>query len=217
MKTLLIVCAGLLALNPGAFAQSHSRLGESTPKTAPEPTADYLAIYQDAKRSYDAGRLDEAEQQLQVVLGRYPHYSPAVTLQSMILQQRRSDTSAMLRRKLDGVVIPRVNFKDALVESSLDFLREETRRLDPEKKGINFVLTIPEEIRKRKITLDLVDVSAGDLLKYISEVGGFRYRVERRAVIVYSEDSAKPAAAPAPPASAEPATPLVPVIPGATP
>src|SRR5690349_2966548 len=133
MKLVCILFATWLTLNIGVQAQSH-HLGQDTPKTAPDPTADYVQMYQDARRSFDAGNYDDAEQQVQVVLGKYPHYTPAVNLLAMIKQRKGSDRSGALRRKLEEIIIPRVNFRDALVESALDFLRNETRRLDPDKK-----------------------------------------------------------------------------------
>jgi hypothetical protein len=196
-----------------AQSGSNRRLGQDMEKTAPEPTADYIAIYQEAVKAFNAGNLDDAEQQVELVLGKYPHYKPASNLQSRIVLARRNDTSVVLKRKLEAIVIPRVNFRDALVENALDFLRDETRRLDRDKKGVNIVPNLPEETKKRKVTLDLVDVSAAELLKYISEVGGFRYRVERSAVIIYSDEPARPAAAPT--ASSEPSPSLLPVIPNA--
>lgn len=213
MKAFYSLLAMWLGLTVGMQAQNR-HLGKDTPKTALDPTADYIAIYQEAKRSYDAGKLADAEQQAQFVLGTYPHYAPAVTLLKMI---RRADdgTSGQIGRKLDRIIIPRVNFRDALVESALDFLRDETRRLDPEKKGVNIVPNIPDDIKKRKITLDLVDVSAADLLRYIAEVGGFRYRIERSAVLISSDEPVKPGTPAAPATVADdPSQSLLPVIPG---
>src|ERR1043166_3787570 len=181
MKSLCVLLVAWLALCTALQAQSGSgrHLGEGMERTVQEPTSDYVAIYQEAVKTFNAGNLDDADQQVQMVLSKYPHYQPAVKLQARIALARRNDTSAVLKRKLEGIVIPRVNFKDALVESALDFVRDETRRLDREKKGVNIVPNLPEEMRKRKVTLDLVDVSAADLLKYLSEVGGFRYRIDR--------------------------------------
>lgn len=216
MKTLCIVCAIGLVLTVSVHAQSGSNkhLGESLEKMNLEPTSDYVSIYQDAVKAFNAGNYDEAEQQVEVVLSKYPHYQPAAKLQSRIALVRRSDTSSTLRRKLERIVIPRVNFKDALVEGALDFLRDETRRLDSEKKGVNVVPNLPDEIKKRKITLDLVDVTAADLLKYLSEVGGFRYRIDRSAVMIYSDESAKPSTAAT--SSSDSTQPLLPVIPNAS-
>lgn len=212
MKLLCILLAVWVGLAASIQAQSH-HLGDNTPKTAPEPSADYLAIYQEARRLYEAEKFDEALEQVRVVLAKYPHYQPAVILQTQIERQRRTSSSSQMRTKLDRIIIPRVKFKDAIVESALDFLRDETRRLDPEKKGVNFVPNLPDEVKSRKVTLDLIDVSASDVLKYMSEVAGFKYRIDRSAVIITANE---PTSTPAATASVESAEPK-PAIPGAAP
>lgn len=193
-----------------AVAQTH-RLGDKTPPTVVEPTAEYLALHDEARRLYSEGKLTEAEQRVRVVLAKYPHHAPSNQLLALILRARASDPSAPLRRKLDSILIPRVNFKDALVESALDFLRDETRRLDPAQRGVSFVVNLPEHIRQRRVTLDLIDIPAADLLEYLAELGGFRYRVERSAVVVFATETARPpAAAPVP---SEPIQPTIPSAP----
>jgi hypothetical protein len=213
MKILSFLLAVCLAFGVTAQAQTRKVLGEDSPKTAPDPTPDYLAICEGARKLYAAGKLDEAMQQVEVVLAKYPHYTPAVTLRSQLDRSIRADTSRELRARLDRIVIPRVNFQEALIESTLDFLRDETRRLDRNGKGVNIVVLLPDEIKKRKISLDLIDARASDVLEYLAEGAGFRYRLERSAVVVTAKD---PTTQPAPSAvAASPAGPEIPTIPGA--
>ena len=51
-------------------------------------------------------------------------------------------------RKLDTIIIPRIDFDDTTVEEAIDFLRQRSRELDsddpdPTKKGISFVIRKP--------------------------------------------------------------------------
>lgn len=215
MKTLLVLLVICLAWNGTAQAQSRKGLGADAAKTAPDPTSEYLAIYEEARKLYGAGKLDEALAQVEVVLGKYPHYSPAVTLRTQLDRTIRADTSRELRQRLERLVIPRVKFRDALVGSALDFLRDETRRLDRTGKGINIVVLLPEEIKNRKITLDLIDARASEVLDYLAEGTGFRYRLDRSAVVVTSKEPATPAASQQVATTpSEPALPEPPTIPG---
>ncbi|TAG10034.1 MAG: type II and III secretion system protein [Verrucomicrobia bacterium] len=55
---------------------------------------------------------------------------------------------AYITDKLRSIIIPQVNFEDTTVEEAVDFLRQrsielDTKELDPEKKGINFVVRRP--------------------------------------------------------------------------
>jgi hypothetical protein len=215
MKTLLVALA-VCALLIGTAQAQRKGIGVDIPKTAPDPTPEYLAMYEEAKKLYAAGRLDEALVQVEAVLAKYPHYSPAVNLRTQIGRSIHADRSRELRDKLERIVIPRVNFKDALVEAALDFLRDETRRLDRTGKGVNIVNLLPEEVRKRKITLDLIDARASEVLEYLAEGAGFRYRIDRSAVVVTAKEPTTTAGSPpAPPAPSEPAVPELPISPGA--
>ena len=196
MKTLCRAISFGLAFTMTLQAQNRGHLGENTPKTAPDPTADYIGIYEEARRLYNAGRLDESLAQVEVVVAKYPHYAPAVQLRSLIETTLRNDPSRILRRRLDHIVIPRVKFRDALLEGAIDFLRDETRRLDREGKGVNLVVLLPDEIRTRKVTLDLIDARASDVLEYLAEAGGFKYRLERSAVLISAKEPATPGVVP---------------------
>ncbi len=59
-----------------------------------------------------------------------------------------SDGVAYITEKLRRIVIPRIDFEDTTVEEAIDFLRLraaelDTLELDPDKKGINFVIRKP--------------------------------------------------------------------------
>jgi general secretion pathway protein D len=47
-------------------------------------------------------------------------------------------------KKLNAIVLPEVKFDGARIDSVIQFLVEESRRLDPDKKGVNIVLRLGE-------------------------------------------------------------------------
>lgn len=54
---------------------------------------------------------------------------------------REAARQAALTEKLNKIVIPEVNYREAVVSDVITFLSEESRRLDPEKAGVNIVLS----------------------------------------------------------------------------
>jgi len=69
---------------------------------------------------------------------------------STIIDQPQLDTrgTAAIIRKLDEIVIPRIDFRDATVREALDFIRQRAAALDtvesdPTRKGVNVVLKLP--------------------------------------------------------------------------
>ncbi len=124
---------------------------------------------------------------------------------------------AEILKKLNGIVIPEINYRDAVVSDVITFLSEESRRLDPEKVGVNIVLssgltaptpsgvpapsaappaegqppapTATEAVEGRKVTLSLRSVPLIDALKYVTTLAGLKYRIESTAVIVLPLDA----------------------------
>ncbi len=123
---------------------------------------------------------------------------------------REAVRQADILRKLNQIIIPEINYREAVVSDVITFLSEESRRLDPEKVGVNIVLssgiaapstaaptpapapapegqppaTAGESLEGRKITLSLRNVPLIDALKYVTTLADLKYRVESSAVIV---------------------------------
>jgi general secretion pathway protein D len=47
---------------------------------------------------------------------------------------------AQIKKKLDEIIFPEISFREAVISDVINFLSEESRRLDPEKVGVNIVL-----------------------------------------------------------------------------
>ena len=43
-------------------------------------------------------------------------------------------------RKLNEIIVPEINYREAVVSDVITFLSDESRRLDPDKVGVNIVL-----------------------------------------------------------------------------
>ena len=48
--------------------------------------------------------------------------------------------SAIISHKLDTIILPRVEFRDATIREAIDFLKKKSVELDPAKEGVNIVL-----------------------------------------------------------------------------
>jgi general secretion pathway protein D len=124
---------------------------------------------------------------------------------------REAARQTAILEKLNTIVIPEINYREAVVSDVITFLSEESRRLDPAKDGVNIVLSTgvsesaptstapppttpaeggatspptPEVFEGRKITLSLRNVPLVDALKYVTTLAELKYRVESSAVIV---------------------------------
>lgn len=112
-------------------------------------------------------------------------------------QQR--GTELMIAR-LNRLVVPKVNFRDAPIQAAIGFLREQSRALDSEEggKGVNIFLELPPRSADAvptegqttapsfsdRITLNLSNVPLYEVLRYVAMQAGLKVKVEPFAVSV---------------------------------
>ncbi len=91
--------------------------------------------------------------------------------------------------KMSKIIFPQVQFSGASVEEAVEFLRikskdYDTIERDPAKKGVNLIIKPGAAPSTATISLDLKDVPMSEALRYITELGGMKYKVEPFAVVV---------------------------------
>lgn len=91
-----------------------------------------------------------------------------------------------ITQKLRSLVFPTVEFSGATLEEVAELLRVRSRDLDPQGKGVNFILNLPPEARGKPISLTLQNVPMEELLRYVSEMCGVTYKVDEHAVTFVS-------------------------------
>ncbi len=87
-----------------------------------------------------------------------------------------------LVQKLNTITIPGLKYREAMPSDLLAFLSDESRRLDPEKVGVNIILE--GVIDETKVTISANNLSLFDAVKYICQLAGLTYRIDPNAVII---------------------------------
>ena len=110
---------------------------------------------------------------------------------------------ARMEEKLNNIVIDRVNFDESSIEDAINFLQAKAKELDPEGRGLNFVLKTTsatvaapsdgqasgdqvtiESIDTRRITLNLENLPLAAVLDLIAKQADLIYRVEEYAILI---------------------------------
>lgn len=112
---------------------------------------------------------------------------------SQIIEQPQLDqrgTSA-INRKLDEIIVPRIDFADATIREALDFLRQratalDTTEQDPTRKGVNIVLKLQDDSAEAnaRITLSLTEVPLRAAIEYVAKAANLKLKIEPYAVVV---------------------------------
>ena len=104
-------------------------------------------------------------------------------------------------RQLAGVIVPKVQLKDATIGAVFDYLKSMAAKLTEGKVAVNFVLKLPEEtVKTQTISLSMSGVPYTEVVKYVAELANLQVEYQQYAVLV----TPKPGTAPAPAAAPVP-------------
>lgn len=93
-----------------------------------------------------------------------------------------------ITRKLDEIRIREVNFQNADINAVIDFLVDESRRMDPAGVGVNIIVREVPQGRQIR-SLRLRDIKLMDVIKVIVDLANMRYVIEPKAVVIVPADS----------------------------
>ncbi len=94
-----------------------------------------------------------------------------------------------IQNKLASIIIPKLDLRDATVSEVIDYLRVRSAQLDPAKEGVNLVLDLPLSAPAADpITVSRQNISLGDALKYVADVGNLKLVIESMAVKIVPPD-----------------------------
>jgi|GEM_PF-3173113 len=136
--------------------------------------------------------LDKIEQLFYMYEGQQPKQHEAIPPIKIDVEEKAPENSAKaaIEKKLKTIVIPRLDFEGTSLEEAIDFLRLraaelDTNESDPEKKGFNIVVKMPEGKPMPLInSLRLRNVPLGVALKYICDLAAVRYEVNEFAIVI---------------------------------
>jgi len=142
-------------------------------------------FYLDATKLYEKAKYAEALQQLNYALEAEPGNVRAKALQRTILRQHSSSlNSAAEEAKMSQYLLPEVKVTDASVTTVLEYLRAAAMQASGGEFKPNFVVRGSGAALDKRITIDLQGVPFMEALRYICQMAGLEFRVERHAIVI---------------------------------
>ena len=111
---------------------------------------------------------------------------PAAVIEQPMLTTRGTQS---INRKLDEIIIPRINFTDAKISEAVDYLRQRSAALDTDpddagERGVNIVLKLDAGAASQTVTIDLANLPLREALTYITNLANLKFKVEPYAVLI---------------------------------
>jgi general secretion pathway protein D len=77
-----------------------------------------------------------------------------------------------------------LDFNGASIEEATNFLSIESKRLDPNHKGVNFIIQPDASSSAKPISLTLNNVPLGEALRYVCQLANVKYKVQDYAISI---------------------------------
>ena len=165
--------------------------------------AQQSSLLSQAQRAYIAGDIPAAKALFEKVLAEEPGNVTARNYLKGILtaeaEAAKNAPGAVMEKQYKALILPKVEFKDATLDSVLEALRQMGIKASNGKLEPNFVLQ-PGVNPSAPVTLHLSNIPFIEALRYVGELVKADFVVDRYAIVV------KPKAIPAP-AVSEPTAP----------
>ncbi len=121
--------------------------------------------------------------------------------------QAANESKANITKKLNDIVIKEINFPEITIREFVNFLKNQSRQLDPNKQGVNIVLKLSEESTttegestdaddstvsqvtpstKISISPPINNIPLGEAIRYLTELEDLKYKIDPFAVEILS-------------------------------
>lgn len=139
-----------------------------------------------AQTEYLRGDVDSAKRDFAAVLKLDPKNPTATAyLKSIEAEARKQPQGNQTEKQLAKLIVSKVDFKDATLDSVLDFLKKTASTLSNDQVTVNFVPQIPQDkLRTIPVTLSLTNVPYLEVLRYVGSVAGVQFKFDQYAIIV---------------------------------
>jgi hypothetical protein len=171
--------------------------GGATPVPAATPSPEVMQLVQEGQAAYNKGDYATAKSAFEMAYQMDSRNLTAINYLTKLraLEKTRKGTVTP-EQQLAGIMVPKVNLKDATVGSVFEYLRSMSSKLSDGKVVANFVLKIPDEqIKTQTVTLSLSNVPFTEVVKFVAELANLSVEYQQHAVVV-TPKSIAPAPAP---------------------
>ncbi len=171
------------------------------------PTPEVTQFLTDGQAAFNKGDYATAKGAFEMVYQLDPRNISAINyLQKIKVLEKGVPKGVDQEKQLAGLIVPKVQLKDATIGSVFDYLKTTANKISDGKVAVNFVLKLPDEaIKTQTITLSMNNAPFTEVVKYVAELANLNVQYQKFGVLVTPKAAAAPdATATAPTAPAPP-------------
>jgi beta-lactamase regulating signal transducer with metallopeptidase domain len=102
-----------------------------------------------------------------------------------------------IEEKLNRIIIPKIEYKDATIPGAIDFLRQQSIQLDtaepdPSRRGVKITLAPGTPTRQTRLTLTLTNIPLLEALKFLCQLANLKMAIGADGVLIRPPDAPTP-------------------------
>jgi general secretion pathway protein D len=146
-----------------------------------------LELIDAQKLQYDEhARLESRDERLRQVEEKW--YEPITNKEVTTSAQEGQpalvrNTSFGLDEKLKDIFLS-LDFNNATIEEATNFLSIESKRLDPDHKGVNFIIQPEASTSAKPVSVTLNNVPLSEALRYVCQLANVKFKVQDYAISI---------------------------------
>ena len=186
MKILPVIALALLAAAPLHAAPA-------------PPSAEVTQLLTEGQAAFNKGDYGTAKSAFETVYQLDSRNVMAISyLQKIKVLEKTAPKFVDQQQQLAGLIVPKVQLKDATIGSVFDYLKTTANKLSDGKIAVNFVLKLPDEaIKTQTITLSMTNAPFSEVVKYVAELANLNVQYQKFGILI-TPKTAPDATAPEP-------------------
>jgi hypothetical protein len=147
--------------------------------------ADFQQLLTDGQTAFMRGDMAAAKRSFLQANKMAPN-NPTVIgfLKQIETAEKKNPGTVSTEGEYKGIIIPKIEFKEATFGAALDFMKKKVTELTGGKKSVNFVLQISPEQQNTPVSLTLSDIPFTEALRYIAEMNNAKVEYQKFAVVI---------------------------------
>ena len=159
-----------------------------------ETSPEVLGLINEGKAAYQKGEMDKAKAAFEMAYGLDSRNAVVIGFLRQIKAAEKTLPPKVDReRQLSGVIIPKLNFKEATLGSALDFVKKTVAEQTGGKQTVSFVVQMPaEQVNTMTVTLSLQNIPASEAIRYLADLAHATVTYDAYAVVFKPKVSVVP-------------------------
>nr|ACO70944.1 hypothetical protein [uncultured Verrucomicrobiota bacterium] len=107
--------------------------------------------------------------------------------------QAGKPAASVAEARIKQVTLPKIEFREATLAEAAEFFRQKCNQVLGPDKPVNIVLLLSDEAKGRKITFNLSNIPASEVLRYMAQQGNVEVSYDQFSVVIKDRAAAPPA------------------------